>query len=103
MRKLEMADRYWHREARWLFETRQSFALVAHGNRARRIRSYLFAFSERQKRRALLRDVIASFRALRFHYLYVNAIDHGAAIGVAKPDADTVVITFYAKRSGDAS
>ena len=99
MRKLDMADRYWHLEARRLFENQQSFALVARGNWAARIRNYLFAFSQRHKRGGLLRDTIAMFRALRFHYLYMNAIDHGAAIGVENPDADTVAVTFYGKRS----
>lgn len=99
MRKLDMADRYWHIEARRLFENQQSFALVARGNLAARIRHYLFSFSQRQKRGGLLRDTIAMFRALRFHYLYMNAIGHGAAIGVDNPDADTVAVTFYGKRN----
>jgi hypothetical protein len=99
MRKLDMADRYWHLEARRLSENQQSFTLVARGNRAARIRSYLFVFSQRHKRGGVLRYTIAVFRALRFHYLYMNAIGHGAAIGVENPDADTVAVTFYGKRT----
>ena len=60
-------------------------------------------FSQRHKRGAVLRNTIAMFRALRFHYLYVAAIGDGAAIAVAKPDADTVEVTFYGKRHDDAS
>ena len=101
VRSLDMQDRYWFAEAKRLFENGESFSLVGRGSRAGRIRAYLFMLSQRQERRvSSLRYAITLFRAGgRFHFLYMNAIGCGRAIGVAYPDANTVVVTIYGTRS----
>ena len=72
----------------------QSIALVAHGERARRIRHYLFTLE--QQPRSFLRRLIASLgHDRRFRRIYRRGLASCKAVGVAHPDAETIVVTFY--------
>jgi hypothetical protein len=97
IRSLDMTDRYWFEEARTLLG-HQSFALVARGERARRIRHYLFTLEKGAQQRSFLRDAIASLRVgRRFRGLYHRGAVKSKAVGVTSPEADTIIVTFYCK------
>ncbi|HEY2749684.1 MAG TPA: hypothetical protein VGL86_33920 [Polyangia bacterium] len=99
MRTLELAHRLWFHEASRMLGY-ESFALIARGERARRIRSYVAMREWASSRGRKWRDLLVVFRVGRkFHSLYAKGKRRCKAIGAAHPDGETVVVTFYSGRA----